>query len=159
MDWENDIAALLDELSSVQSELLNLLNEKRQLLVAGDVEGLSALGPRQQEMIDRLTQCQEHRGALLARAAQEGMPASNVRTLAESLPQSERARLRAPIKEAAARARLLEHQSLANWVVVQRSLIHLAQMLEIIATGGRLKPTYGRNQFAEASGSLVDRAA
>lgn len=159
MDWENDIAALLDELSSVQSELLNVLNEKRQLLVAGDLEGLTALRPRQQEMIDRLTQCQERRGTLLARAAQEGIPASNVRTLAESLPQSERGRLRAPIKQAAARARLLEHQSLANWVLVQRTLIHLAQMLEIIATGGRLKPTYGRNQFAEASGSLVDRAA
>ena len=45
--------------------------------------------------------------------------------------------------EAAERSRLLQHQSLTNWVLVQRSLLHLSQLIEIIATGGRPKPTYG----------------
>ncbi len=63
------------------------------------------------------------------------------------------------IRDARARARLLQHQSLTNWVFVQRTLIHLSQMLEIIATGGRLHPTYGKGDTADTSGNLVDQEA
>ena len=48
--------------------------------------------------------------------------------------------------------RLLQHHSLTNWVLVQRTLIHLSQVLEIIATGGRLKPTYGKDDSADSGG-------
>ena len=63
------------------------------------------------------------------------------------------------IREAANRSQLLRHQSLTNWVVVQRSLLHLSQMIEIIATGGRPKPTYDKGSGSHSGGSLVDRAA
>jgi hypothetical protein len=53
----------------------------------------------------------------------------------------------------------VQHHSLTNWVLVQRTLIHLSQMLEIIATGGRMKPTYGEGGRTDAGGSLVDQAA
>jgi hypothetical protein len=43
-------------------------------------------------------------------------------------------------------------------VVVQRTLIHLSQMLEIIATGGQMQPTYGKKESVQARGALVDRA-
>ena len=52
--------------------------------------------------------------------------------------------MQASIREAANRSQFLQHQSLTNWVVVQRSLLHLSQLIEIIATGGRPKPTYGK---------------
>jgi hypothetical protein len=55
--------------------------------------------------------------------------------------------------------RLLQHQSLTNWVVAQRTVLHLSQMIEIIATGGKLKPTYGKSDAALARGALVDREA
>ena len=42
--------------------------------------------------------------------------------------------------------------------LVQRALIHLSQMLEIIATGGQMQPTYEKKDSVEASGALVDRA-
>ena len=63
------------------------------------------------------------------------------------------------MREATARMRLLQHHSLTNWVLVQRTLIHLSQMLEIIATGGRLKPTYGKDDSVNSGGFLVDQAA
>ncbi|MHC4407137.1 MAG: hypothetical protein ACYTG0_46590, partial [Planctomycetota bacterium] len=63
------------------------------------------------------------------------------------------------VHEATGRARLLQHQSLTNWVVVQRTLIHLSQMLEIIATGGQKQPTYGKEELVEPHGALVDREA
>jgi hypothetical protein len=55
--------------------------------------------------------------------------------------------------------RLLQHQSLANWVLAQRVMLHLSQLLEIFATGGRLQPTYGRGEMPTSSGALVDREA
>ena len=57
------------------------------------------------------------------------------------------------------RTRVLRHHSLTNWVLVQRTLIHLSQMLEIIATGGEMQPTYGKEESVHARGALVDRAA
>jgi hypothetical protein len=55
--------------------------------------------------------------------------------------------------------RLLHHQSLANWVLAQRTLLHIAQMLEIVATGGRLQPTYDPANVSSPGGALVDHAA
>jgi hypothetical protein len=108
--------------------------------------------------MERLQHCQEERGKLLARAAEHGLPATNLRDLSAALP-SERDELRGRVKDARARARLLQHQSLTNWVLAQRALIHLSQMLEIIATGGRGETTYGQGERRASSGALVDRAA
>ena len=107
----------------------------------------------------RLQACQERRQALLAQAAAEGLPANDLKSLADALPASERSALSPRIREAAARMRLLQHHSLTNWVLVQRTLIHLSQVLEIIATGGRLKPTYGKGDSVDSGGVLVDQAA
>ena len=157
--WESEIGALLAELADVQSALLGVLSEKRQLLAAGDVEALSAMAAREQELADRLQACHDLRQQLLSRADAEGMPADSIQSLSDSLPASSRERVQASIREAASRSQLLRHQSLANWVVVQRTLLHLSQLIEIIATGGRPKPTYGKGSDCAASGALVDRAA
>jgi hypothetical protein len=62
------------------------------------------------------------------------------------------------VDEARRRARLLQHQSLTNWVLVQRTLLHLSHVVEIIATGGRMQPTYGKGAPVSAGGILVDQA-
>jgi len=156
---EAEVAQLLNDLSDIQDELLQVLTDKRQHMVSGDLAGMTALQPREERMIARLQACQEQRQQLLARAAEEGLPATDVRSLASALPKARRGNLGAQVKTASSRARLLEHQSLTNWVLVQRTLIHLSQMLEIIATGGRLQPTYGRGEPVGSSGSLLDQAA
>jgi hypothetical protein len=74
------------------------------------------------------------------------------------LSREQRQTVTPQLKHTAARARLLQHQSLANWVLAQRTVLHLSQMLEIIATGGRLQPTYGKENSAATGGSLVDQA-
>ena len=160
ISWEPQVAALLRDLSTVQEELLALLGQKRAILAAGDAAALSTLQPKEAELIGRLEACQQQRAALLAQAAADGKPAASIRELTKQLPKSERAVLEKQVEAAASRARLLEHQSLANWVAVQRTLLHLSQMLEIIATGGRAKPTYEKGDAAAlASGALVDQAA
>jgi len=155
--WESELAGLLTELLTVQDETLEVLARKRQLIVDADGEGLAALGKQEEKLIEKLQQCLERRERLLKRASEEGLPSDSVRSLAAALPKSQRGELTGQVKLAVARSRLLEHQSLTNWVLVQRTLIHLSQMLEIIATGGRLQPTYGKSEPALAGGALVDR--
>jgi flagellar biosynthesis/type III secretory pathway chaperone len=157
--WEGEIGGLLGELAEVQTALLDTLSEKRQLLAKGDHVALSAMAPREQELASRLQACHEQRQQLLARASADGLAADSIQSLSEHLPSTSRDRVNASIREAASRTQLLQHQSLANWVLVQRSLLHLSQLIEIIATGGRTKPTYGKGSDSAASGALVDRAA
>ena len=158
-NWEADIAELLTELSSVQGELLCLLTEKRKILASGDHDALLATAGREQSLVDRLNACQHQRQQLLSRAAASGLPSDSVRSLSGQLPAESRLRVSASIDEAAERGQFLQQQCLTNWVLVQRTLLHLSQMIGIIATGGRPMPTYGNGSDRAVSGALVDRAA
>jgi hypothetical protein len=156
--WETELAELLSSLSAVQDELLELLNEKRDLLAGPDPPRLTAIEPREQQLIAKLEACHDRRAQLLERAAREGLPAENIVALAQALPEAERRKLRPQLQDAKARSRLLHHHSLTNWVLTQRTLIHLSQLLEIIATGGRPEPTYKKGEKPHARGSLMDHA-
>jgi hypothetical protein len=158
-NWEIEIGGLLSELSEVQTALLGSLAEKRKHLVAGDHEALTAMAAGEQQLAERLHACHQRRQELLARASAEGLPADSIQSLSSNFSGPARDRLHASIRDAGSRTQLLQHQSLANWVLVQRSLLHLSQLIEIIATGGRSKPTYGKGSDRGASGALVDQAA
>jgi hypothetical protein len=143
----------------VQGALLATLNEKRQLLASGNINSLSDMSAREQELAARLQACHDRRQQLLQRADTDGLPADSIQSLSDRLPKPGRDRVQASIREAANRSQLLRHQCLTNWVVVQRTLLHLSQMIEIIATGGQPKPTYDKGSNPRAGGALVDRAA
>lgn len=157
-EWEEPLANLLTELSSTQTELLTLLETKRKRLVAGDRDALLSMQADEERLSDRLAACQERRQELLAVAEEQGLPSRNLRSLTEAMPTNQRKRLRPAIREARNRTRLLQHQSLTNWVLVQRRLLHLSQMVEIIATGGQKSPTYERSGPSAAGGALIDQA-
>ncbi len=159
MDWESRISGLLSTLSAVQGDLLALLAEKRTTLAAGHYDQLGHFTQREAELVVRLETCHRQRNELLEAAAREGLPAGSVRSLAKALPESDRDAIDAGVEQARKQSRLLQHHSLTNWVVVQRTLIHLSQMIEIIATGGRMQPTYGAAAPTNTSGALVDRQA
>jgi flagellar biosynthesis/type III secretory pathway chaperone len=158
-DWELRISNLLSTLSAVQGDLLALLGEKREALAAGHYEQLGHFTQREAELVARLETCHRKRHELLESAAREGLPAGSVKSLAEALASDDRDTIDARVEQARRQSRLLQHHSLTNWVVVQRTLIHLSQMIEIIATGGRMKPTYGTTAHTNTSGALVDREA
>jgi hypothetical protein len=159
MIWESEIAGFLTHLSSVQEKTLDVLMRKGKLLAAADTAGLAALGSEEGELVAGLQECLRRREELLSRARQESLPSENIRSLADAVAGRRPSRVTDQMRQAAHRARLLQHHSLVNWVLVQKTLIHLSQLLEIIATGGRMQPTYQRDGAAPVSGALVDRAA
>jgi hypothetical protein len=156
---ESEIAGLLGELSAVQRDLLDTLTRKRTMLAAGDGASLTAIAGDEQQLLTRLQACQERRQRLLEQAAADGLPADSIRTLAGALAPESRKRFRGEVEESQHRSRQLLNESLTNYVLVQRTLLHLSQLVEIIATGGRMKPTYGKGSDCQDHGALVDRAA
>ena len=156
--WDSELAKFLTELSAVQDETLEVLTRRRSLLLAADAEGLAKVGRQEEELIGRLQDCLERREDLLQQAAAEGLPSDSIRSLTKALPGPQGKELAERAHQASRRARLLQHHSLTNWLVVQRTLLHLSQILEIIATGGRMQPTYCKDEPVTATGALVDRA-
>jgi len=157
--WEQELAELLSELSDVQQDLLELLAAKRQCMANSQLQDMTQLQPREQELCDRLQACHDRRGQLLDDAARHGLPHGSLEKLASSLRGGKSGQLQKQVKESSSRMRLLQLQSLTNWVLAQRTMLHLAQLLEIVATGGRLQPTYGRSDVPVAGGALVDSDA
>jgi hypothetical protein len=155
--WDTELAAYLQDLSAVQDKTLDVLARKRQMLMEADAEGLAAVGEEEARLVESLQACLDRREELLARARREGLPGDSLRSLSAGLPGPAKNDLSYQVRLASHRARLLQHHSLTNWVLVQKTLIHLSQLLEIIATGGRLQPTYGKDEPVHASGALVDR--
>jgi len=160
LDWEPELAALLDELSAVQEELLAVLSTKRGQLARVDLPGLAKTQQREEQLAQRLKACQERRSDLLLTARKAGHDAEDLRKLAGVASGGKKGKLSEQASSATAKMRLLRHESLTNWVLAQRALLHVSQLIEIIATGGRLQPTYGERQAAaHHCGSLVNQEA
>lgn len=158
-NWESELATFLTDLSTVQGESLEVLARKRHALAHADTDTLTAIQADEEVLMEKLKQCLTRREELLARAAHQGLPSDSIRSLAGELAGPESQEVVSQLGQTTQRARLLQHHSLTNWVLAQRTLIHLSQILEIIATGGRQQPTYSKEEKPQNRGALVDRVA
>lgn len=157
--WEQEIASFLKDLLKVQGRLLQYLRRKRDCLARADIRGLEELTAEGAELEGELQTCLDRRAELLARAQAEGYAVDSIRSL--SVAVAARSEVSRQLAEASHVARLLQIHNLTNWMLNQRALIHLSQLIEIIATGGHGLPTYEKGAAAHqacASGSLLDRS-
>ncbi len=158
MDWESELAELIGRLNEAQQQLFELLSRKRQLLIGRDLVGLAELAPEEELLCAELQACHDRRQELLAQAAADGLPGDSIRSLASSLSKERSNTLQKPLDEAQKRSQLLRHHCMSQWVAVQRTMLHLSHLIEIVATGGQLKPTYGKGTASSQSGTLMDQA-
>lgn len=166
--WESQIADYLDQLMAVQAECLGLLRAKQAAVAAMDLAQLTTLQAAASTLVQKLESCLARRNQLLAEASRRGLSAASLHELVRELPPEERDLAGRHQLEDRFRAiswewRLLQHQAVANWLLLQRSLLHISQLLEIIATGGQGVPTYsigvsqGDSRPGELGGNLVDQ--
>ncbi len=161
LSWEVALPELLEELSSVQQDWLAVLLDKQRMLLNPATElDLAGLQAREQELLARLQDCHDQRTGLLKNADGDGASHETLRELAGKLSGSERRRdVEQRLDQTEQQMALLRQRNLSNWVLHQRAMIHLSQVLEIIATGGRLQPTYKLEASASSgpTGGLVDQ--
>jgi hypothetical protein len=153
---ESQVGTLLAELSDVQTELLSVLQQS-----ASDLPpltaGLAALPAAGGSLDASADACR--RRELLRSGCRRGRPGDSLGRLVGAASGAARGKLGEQVKHSSARMRLLQHHSLANWVLAQRCLLHVSQLLEIIATGGRMQPTYGDKDPVHSRGALVNHEA
>lgn len=157
---ETEIIAFFTELERVQEATMELLQRKQQVLAHSDIAAIKAITEEERGAVEQMEGCLERRTELLTRAEEAGFKAESIERLCEMLPDNEA--LRAQVKRSQQRTRLIRFQSLTNWVLTQRSLIHLNQLIELIEMKGGSAPTYTRENKRETGstgGSLVDRVA
>ncbi|MEX1039501.1 MAG: flagellar export chaperone FlgN [Pirellulaceae bacterium] len=159
MPWETETASYLQELSDVQEQLLSVLHSKRRQMVAGDVEAMSATQLEEQALVQRLEGLTEARSALLAQAKISGLPDDSVHSLAAAVETTGDGRLGKRARLAKETMQHIQNETLTNFVLAQQTVLHLSQLLQIIATGGKLKPTYEEENAATQGGTLVDQDA
>jgi hypothetical protein len=159
MYWENQTAGFLRQLSDVQRSLMQVLSDKRAQMVANDVQAMETTQVREQELIERLTLLREDRQELLRQASEQGLPGDSIRSLASVVNTGQQGDLNSVVKDATHQMRHIQNETLTNFVLAQQTVLHLSQILQIIATGGRIEPTYEEENSANQGGTLVDQQA
>ena len=159
VDWEAELLQLLNDLSTLQGELLAVLAGKRKAISQNNLEDIQQLQSREQELSRQLEACQVRRQSLLENAKKRGMPGDSISGLSKVLPTQTRDRVGRKVLGVRRQMQLVQNECLTNWVLTQRSLLHLSQLMEIFAGGGRSRPTYGKDYAETARGALVDGEA
>ena len=154
------IEKFLDELSTIQDATLEFLKRKGDMLGKSDTEGLTRIADEEQAVMDRLHDVFEQRYQILKQAKEADLPSDTLESLAAQLDKENPGQsLERRCRDSIRKSLQLRHQSLTNWVLAQRTAIHLSQLIDIIGTKGKPAPTYNRHHGKEKSfvgGSLVD---
>jgi len=155
---EDDTASFLQELSDLQAELLKILGVKRQQMIANDLEAMENSRASEEALLQRLQQLHESRQHLLSDARKQGLPSDSVRSLAKAIDSND-STLSNQADGAQREMRHVQNETLTNFVLAQQTVLHLSQLLQIIATGGKIKPTYEAENASNQGGTLVDQDA
>ncbi len=163
-DWETALTTLLDDLLQTQQAMLEILDRKRTAMVRRDLEQIRDLQPQEELLCEQLNACQQRRNDLLALARTVNLPDDNLEQLSRSVSLVHGEQLQEKFSNASSRSILLKHQSLTNWIIAQRNLLHVSQLLENITSGGRGTPTYektsaGRAVARPVGGFVLDQEA
>jgi len=160
--WENDLVQYLRELTAVQKNVLDVLQRNQQLLTVADSKGMELLETEEQDTILQLQQCLARREKMLQYAKAENLPAESLEMLGKHVVTNQDSEYHKLFETAKHQTRHLHLCGMTNWIITQRSLIHCSQMLEIIATKGRNRPTYTKTHHRNigiTGGSIMDKKA
>ena len=148
-----EIQEFLTSLARPQGELAALFVEKDEALRRLRVDDLNRISLGEQELGQRLQGHLARRGQLLESARAQGLPGESLQQLAGALAPVDQNLLREQIRSSELQSGELRHASWVHWIVTQRSYNHFTELLELIAHGGHLAPTYSGRAQAPAGGT------
>uniref|UniRef100_A0A7C2PHP2 Flagellar protein FlgN n=1 Tax=Schlesneria paludicola TaxID=360056 RepID=A0A7C2PHP2_9PLAN len=155
--WLDDVERFVDVLEATQQELLATLRLKRRALASADAADLQRLNVAAAEVAQRLKALTAWRTRLLDDAGLEGQPAA---TLSDVLAQRATLRpetLRARLEAVQLRFGEARREAWIQWIVAQRAGGCYADILDLIARGGKRSPVYG-DMPGGSGGVMIDTA-
>ena len=155
--WLEDASEFLRELIAVQQDLAAQL-----VIHRAERDGSQsplAIAP-DASLLERLESCHQKRSTLLKAAGEAGLRNGSLQgAIAACSREPQALQAEALLRQAASTSRRLQLASVTHWMLAQRSLTHVSQLLEILATGLPQPPTYGNGAVPTACGGLLDQAA
>lgn len=160
------ILEFLRELAAAQDKAISVLKRKQQLLIKPNKAELDKMAVEENAVLADLHQVIQRREDILQQGLTQGVRADSIQLLCEKLLPND-FECQKQIIAASQRSRQLRYLATTNWTMSQRSMIHLAQMLELIETKGQGKVAYGSKSLqntgqtpsASSGGGFVDRTA
>ncbi|MDR3109523.1 MAG: flagellar protein FlgN [Planctomycetaceae bacterium] len=160
INWQVELTMFFNELESAQENAMSVLQRKQKSLANANVKEIQTVTEEEKASVERLEVCLKRRETLLEEAAKNKLPSDSIESLCKVLPQN--AGLTDRVKKSKHNSRLIQYQSLTNWVITQRSVIHLNQLIELIKNKGKKSPTYNKDKQKtnpNNGGNLVDKVA
>ena len=150
--WDGKLATYLQDLVDAQGELLAFLRRRRETLVSGEPEATTALNAEETQLAERLGELHQRRAALMTEA---GDPAS----LEDAARRRGSDAAPGGLWEDARRnVGLLRHECVVNWLLTQRTLLHVSQLLQRVFRGDATYSAAGKPSQAQG-GTLLDHQA
>ena len=158
-EWRKQLEQFLEETLQAQKDCAALLERKRELFAKNDLAEIGEFSKDEHLAVESLKQCLGNREKLLQYAAAEGLPSQSIESLAKAVVPYSDDEFFTLLRAVQYESQLLRQHNITNWVVTQRSMLHASQMIEIIATRGRMNSTYTREHqrnIGTTGGTLVD---
>jgi hypothetical protein len=155
--WLDEVERFVVVLETTQQELLATLRLKRRALASADVDDLERLNTAAAEAAQRLKALTDWRARLLDQAGQAGIIAT---TLSQVLAMQATLRpetLRGRLEAVQVRFGEARREAWVQWIVAQRAGGCYADILDLIARGGKRSPVYG-DMPGQAGGVMIDAA-
>ncbi len=160
--WLDELTRFTQVLDQSQQALLTVLRQRRQALHGATVLELERFNEAGRQSAQRLQVLGVWRQRLIADARQAGEDgATLVEILAHEVTPATEA-LRGRLLLLQRRFVEVQREAWIEWVVTQRSSAYYAEVLEMIAHGGRTSPVYTDQPLAPQSshgGVMLDAAA
>ncbi|MAT16756.1 MAG: hypothetical protein CMJ46_15975 [Planctomyces sp.] len=149
------IRSYLVELVNAQTELMNLFREGGVALYGDNPHQIQQFVQQKTELVQKMSLKLQQREGLLKRAQAAGYKALSLQEVVAQLPVEETEELRQLIDLSTRLTLHLRQESWKQWVFLQRSHQHHAEVLELIAHRGQKSPTYHEKSPREATGGAI----
>ena len=156
---KTEILEFLDQLIESQNQMLAVLQRKQAILVRPEKEAMVAISSEEEKTLVTMQNTLERREEILTAARLQNVPGETIEQLCEHFfPRN--IEVHTLLNEVKHRTQQIGLLAYTNWTMSRKSLIHLSQILELLETQGKGKPTYHpQSRVASARGVSVDRSA
>jgi hypothetical protein len=156
---KNDILDFLKRLVETQNKMLAVLQKKQKVLVQPEKNLLSAVTAEEKEAAEEMQQILQRREELLTSARLQNIAGNSIERLCEHF-FSRNFEVQRLLDETKHRTQQIRFLAYTNWTMTRKSMVHIAQILEMLETRGEGKATYNPQPNTGTSRSgFVDRVA
>ncbi|MCA9040693.1 MAG: hypothetical protein KDA65_10130 [Planctomycetaceae bacterium] len=154
------IRSYLMELVKIQTELMTLFRDRGRYFYGENPNQIQEFVQNKTELVQKLNQKLLQREQLLKRAQEAGLKAHSLQEVIARLPEAEIEELKKLLEVSIQLTMHLRQESWKQWVFLQRSHQHYAEVLDLIAYQGKKSPTYDEKPSrGTTGGAILDASA